>query len=59
MWEYTLRYHTYSSTCIIGIGQVIQHQPCTFENFDFHFHYALHFTSKDIQGLNGPKGNSY
>ena len=40
-----VQYDTYGSRCIyIGIGQVIQHQPCTFENSSFYFHYALHFT---------------
>ena len=29
-------------TVCVGIGQVIQHQPCTFENLNFNFHYAFH-----------------
>ena len=34
----------------IGIVQVTRHQPCTFENSSFHFHYALHLALEEISG---------
>ena len=40
------------STVYIEIAQVTQHQPCTFENSSFHFHYALHFTFEEISVKN-------
>ena len=36
------------STVYIGIAQVTWHQPCTLKNSSFHFHYAFHFTFKEI-----------
>ena len=41
-----------SSTVYIGIVQVTQHQPCTFENSNFDFHYAHHFTFEEISVKN-------
>ena len=40
------------STVYIGIAQVTWHQPCTFENSSFHFHYALHFVFEEISVKN-------
>ena len=40
------------STVYIGIAQVTQHQPCTFENLSFHFHCAFHFTFEEISVKN-------
>ena len=39
---------TPSSTVYIGIAQVTWHQPCTFENSSFHFHFALPFAFEEI-----------
>ena len=33
----------------IGIGQGPQHQTCTFEICNFHFHYGINLTSSGIQ----------
>ena len=36
------------STVYIGIAQVTRHQPYTFENSSFHFHYAFHSAFEEI-----------
>ena len=43
---------SHSSTVYIGIAQVTRHQPFTFENLNFHFHYAFHFTFEEINVKN-------
>ena len=44
--------HKESTDSLIGIAQVTRHQPCTFENLIFHFHYAFHFTLEEISVKN-------
>ena len=33
----------------IGVGQGPQHQTCTFELYNFHFHYGSNLTSRGMQ----------
>ena len=40
--------HRESTDSLIGIGQSPQHQTCTFQIFNFHFHYGSNLTSSSI-----------
>ena len=44
--------HRESTDSLIGIAQVTWHQPCTFENSSFHFHYALQEAFEEISVKN-------
>ena len=47
-----LKFNFFNLLVYIGIAQVTWHQPCTFENSSFHFHYALQEAFEEISVKN-------